>query len=242
MSLQAFQRAAVDRIFDALTTETGPRRYLLADEVGLGKTHIARGVVARFEEAAPSPLTAVYVCSNQAIAAQNATKLAGDGGVEPATRRLTLLSTKGVLKENKEEGHRLLSFTPGTSLKLGGATGIQYERKLLLHLLDRLAATPEGAGRNRWAHFFRASCGDYFVGEVARAKLARLFPDSADCFPQAFIDRLEEFWSSRRVRPTRSSYGAAARWRSASAPSRARRASRCVSSRPIPRTFSVRPA
>ena len=45
--LKDFQRATVDYVFDRLYSGPGPWRYLVADEVGLGKTMIARGVVAR---------------------------------------------------------------------------------------------------------------------------------------------------------------------------------------------------
>lgn len=43
--LQEFQAAAVQRICDQLNAENGSRRFLLADEVGLGKTMVARGVI-----------------------------------------------------------------------------------------------------------------------------------------------------------------------------------------------------
>ena len=43
--LKDFQRATVDRIYHLY--ETGQRRVLVSDEVGLGKTLIARGTVAR---------------------------------------------------------------------------------------------------------------------------------------------------------------------------------------------------
>ena len=54
--LKDFQRATVERVFDLYTS--GHNRVLVADEVGLGKTLIARGVIAK---------TAVYhqkkICS-----------------------------------------------------------------------------------------------------------------------------------------------------------------------------------
>ena len=47
--LKDFQHAAVDRIVEMLDTN-GSRRFLLADEVGLGKTLIARGVIEKLAE------------------------------------------------------------------------------------------------------------------------------------------------------------------------------------------------
>ena len=49
--LKAFQRRTVDYVFDDSTARTDPvRQFLVADEVGLGKTMVARGVIARMIE------------------------------------------------------------------------------------------------------------------------------------------------------------------------------------------------
>ena len=46
--LKAFQRRTVDYVFDRLYGTSDPvRQFLVADEVGLGKTMVARGVIAR---------------------------------------------------------------------------------------------------------------------------------------------------------------------------------------------------
>jgi hypothetical protein len=46
--LKTFQRRTVDYVFDRLYGENDPvRQFLVADEVGLGKTMVARGVIAR---------------------------------------------------------------------------------------------------------------------------------------------------------------------------------------------------
>ena len=46
--LKDFQRLTVDRVFQRLYLDERPtRRFLVADEVGLGKTLVARGVVTR---------------------------------------------------------------------------------------------------------------------------------------------------------------------------------------------------
>ena len=50
--LRDFQRRTVDYVFDRFYGDDDPtRRFLVADEVGLGKTLVARGVVARAVEA-----------------------------------------------------------------------------------------------------------------------------------------------------------------------------------------------
>ena len=75
--LKDFQRATVERI-DYLYRH-GQRRVLVSDEVGLGKTLIARGTVAKLaglrREEGDDLFKVVYVCSNAAIADQNLRKL-----------------------------------------------------------------------------------------------------------------------------------------------------------------------
>ena len=46
-TLKDFQRKTVDYVFDRLYGENGIGRFLVADEVGLGKTMIAKGIIAK---------------------------------------------------------------------------------------------------------------------------------------------------------------------------------------------------
>ena len=75
--LKDFQKATVNRI-DHLF-RSGQRRVLVSDEVGLGKTLIARGTVAKLavmqKETGDNLVKVVYICSNAAIAEQNLNKL-----------------------------------------------------------------------------------------------------------------------------------------------------------------------
>ena len=68
--LKDFQKATVNRI-DYLFRH-GQKRVLVSDEVGLGKTLIARGTVAKLavlqKENADNLVKVVYICSNAAIA------------------------------------------------------------------------------------------------------------------------------------------------------------------------------
>jgi uncharacterized membrane protein YkvA (DUF1232 family) len=149
--LREFQKAAVDRIVHMLDSNNSGR-YLLADEVGLGKTLIAQGVVQRLSERRKR-FTVVYLCSNLEIAAQNAEKLApSDTQAKALKDRLTLM-TLGINQES-HAALRIYSFTPGTSLELGRSTGIKRERRLLLYLIS------QGLGKTltkKWREFFK--CG-----------------------------------------------------------------------------------
>lgn len=73
--LKPFQRATVDYVFQRLFTDASTtRQFLVADEVGLGKTMVARGVIAKTIEQLTGKvdrIDVVYICSNQAIAEQN---------------------------------------------------------------------------------------------------------------------------------------------------------------------------
>ena len=75
--LKDFQCATVERIDELF--KHGQNRVLVADEVGLGKTLIARGTIAKTAiiqyEANDDIFKIVYICSNQVIANQNIQKL-----------------------------------------------------------------------------------------------------------------------------------------------------------------------
>jgi hypothetical protein len=140
-SLKDFQRATVNVVYDNLF-KNGQQRMLVADEVGLGKTIVAKGVIARrimdkITAGDNTPLKVTYICSNQVIAHENVGKL----DIYPDQRshdrfasRLTYLAFE---PEGCEE-QRLLTLntlTPATSFNKGSNTGQQDERKILYSLL-----------------------------------------------------------------------------------------------------------
>jgi type I site-specific restriction endonuclease len=116
-----FQEAAVRHIVSRFKDPAGSKRVLLADEVGLGKTVVARGVIERLLERRRSPLTVIYLCSNSEIAEQNRTKLDPDSAAPVG--RVTELAFESKMHD---ASLRLYSFTPGTSLKDG--TGLEWEQ------------------------------------------------------------------------------------------------------------------
>lgn len=139
-ALKDFQRRTVEYAFKRLYTDPdATRRFLVADEVGLGKTLVARGLIAKaidhLWENVPR-IDVVYICSNGDIARQNITRLrvGRDESFSPPSR-LTMLPMhiKGL-----DSGRRVnfVAFTPGTSFDLKSAGGMATERALLHRALS----------------------------------------------------------------------------------------------------------
>lgn len=148
--LKDFQRKTVETVFQRLyEDENSNHRFLIADEVGLGKTMVARGFLAKainhLRENNIKRIDVVYVCSNYEIANQNIRKLAK---IYPGTQyarasRLTLLPLETQLEETDLN---FISLTPATSLDMSqNRQGNARERALLFHLIQSI-----------WYHFGEA--------------------------------------------------------------------------------------
>ena len=139
-SLKDFQRKTVEYVFKRLYLDSPPaKRFLVADEVGLGKTLVARGIIAKaIEHLSPTKkrVDIIYICSNSIIAVQNLARLRvlGMKNIELPTR-VTLLPKQ--LKGLSSRGVNLLSLTPGTSFDMKNSSGIAEERIMLHRLLVR---------------------------------------------------------------------------------------------------------
>lgn len=139
--LKDFQRDTVAYVFQRMYIDDPvTRRFLVADEVGLGKTLVARGLIARavdhLWDTIPR-IDVVYICSNADIAQQNLNRLRLPGGQDfSLASRITLLPLR--MKElRRKRGVNLVSFTPGTSFDMKSSLGTGQERALLYHLLRR---------------------------------------------------------------------------------------------------------
>lgn len=145
--LKDFQQATVNRI-DYLY-RNGQRRVLVSDEVGLGKTLIARGTVAKMaklrREEGDSLFKVVYICSNAAVADQNLRKLriTNEAKTESASRsRLSMQHLNIFMQENDTElldrYIQLIPLTPDTSFRMTSGAGIVDERSLMFAILKRM--------------------------------------------------------------------------------------------------------
>lgn len=144
--LKDFQRATVDRCFEVF--RSGQNRILVADEVGLGKTLVAKGVIARLaswhkEEKADNLFKVVYICSNQSIASQNIRKLYSGATVDGISdTRLSMQHLKTFEQENDDKVLaryvHLIPLTPSTSFNITNGCGSMEERALMFALLKRM--------------------------------------------------------------------------------------------------------
>ncbi|MDJ1371447.1 helicase-related protein [Gulosibacter molinativorax] len=158
-SLKGFQRATVDHVFEQFYgTAGGSGRFLVADETGLGKSIVAKGLIARAIDHLESDdsvdrIDIVYVCSNADLATQNLRRLnvTGDDHLGFASRLTMLAKESQRLSEpSKGPGKKvnLISFTPGTSFSEGGhRAGAAPERALITLLLDGLFNRDESQRR-----------------------------------------------------------------------------------------------
>ena len=143
--LKKFQRRTAEYAFQRLFQDPDcTRRFLIADEVGLGKTLVAAGLIGMTVEHLRATNTRrvdiVYICSNQAIARQNVNRIKQILGIEtkPLASRITLLPYRLRTLENPVN---LIALTPGTSFNSASAEGVVEERIILYRMLQRVWGT-----------------------------------------------------------------------------------------------------
>lgn len=182
-----FQKATAMHVYDLLTAPgRSHHRVLLADEVGLGKTIVAKAVVAIMREYQRVEMhddfyRVVYVCSNINIANQNIDKLGIKDKLDVNASRLSMQHLT-IARKNRELGgpregdempEIIIPLTPNTSFDFRSSTGIATERALLCVLLEEMEEFREEA--KYLEMFFK--CGvrrddywkwylDYYRGQV----------------------------------------------------------------------------
>ena len=147
--LKDFQRNTVEHVTRRFFTDIQPtRRFLVADETGLGKSVVARGVIARTlehlqDDDSVDRIDIVYICSNADIARQNLARLEVTGSrATQMSTRLTMLARhsatlKAAASDTLAKPVNLVAFTPGTSFESGWRTGQAEERALIYLLLEK---------------------------------------------------------------------------------------------------------
>jgi Helicase conserved C-terminal domain len=150
-SLKDFQRDTVDYVFARMYEQASPAmRFLVADEVGLGKTKIAAGIIARAVDRLKTEdparrIDVIYICSNSGIARQNINRLNVTGQpCHDLPDRITLLPRD--ISRLRKNTVNFIAFTPGTSLSIRSSGGKASERALLFWLLpDDWVANKRGS-------------------------------------------------------------------------------------------------
>ncbi len=137
-----FQAAAVDAALAAFGKHGGRRRFLVADEVGLGKTVVAKEVTRRMSEGGKRPLVVYYIANGHAVSQQNKERVVGF--LEEQARKAAVatpdrLSLMAVAKR-PDHPVSIYALTPATSfpgarVRLTG--GRKEERAFIKVLLDR---------------------------------------------------------------------------------------------------------
>ena len=140
--LKDFQRESAKYAFHRLyKAEDGTRRFLVADEAGLGKTLVAGAVIAQtiehLQELDTNRIDIIYICSNQAIARQNVDRIRRQLsiGTRPLAERVTLLPHR---LTTLSQPINLVALTPGTSFNSASAEGVVEERIILFRMLSQV--------------------------------------------------------------------------------------------------------
>ncbi|MEU5786807.1 helicase-related protein [Micromonospora purpureochromogenes] len=145
--LKDFQRATVAHVIDRYFGTEPTGRFLVADETGLGKSVVARGVIAQTlqrlqDDDSVGRVDVIYVCSNQDVARQNIGRLrVTPDETVTLSSRLTLLAKHAdqlnATTATAGKPINLVAFTPGTSFDQGWRTGTAEERALLFLILEQ---------------------------------------------------------------------------------------------------------
>lgn len=203
--LRQFQRDTVDQVVDVLYRQKSGTRYLVADETGLGKSMVARGVIAAAIEDLQDDedvgrIDIVYICSNADVARQNVKRLDILGTKVNLSTRLSMLATAthqlNTPVTSVGKPVNLVSLTPRTSFPdKGWRTGTRDERSLLFLLLrdelDLRGARATAAyrilrGTMTWRRFEEHT-------QWYERKLAENAPKGADVFDATVVAKFCEF-------------------------------------------------
>ena len=194
--LKDFQRKTVDYVFERLYDCNNPTfRFLVADEVGLGKTHIARGIIAKTLEHLRKDIDridVVYVCSNAAIARQNINKLKiGDSHEFSVATRLTYLPSE--VRRIREKKVNFISLTPGTAFDHSKSRGgHRRERAILYRMLFSLPLARKKRRRTGLLNLLQAKAGKVsWRSEACNLSDEDLDPEISKSFRKSVLAKKE---------------------------------------------------
>ena len=177
MSAKDFQKDTAERIekifYNAIRKGGKQRRVLLADEVGLGKTIIAREVISRVREirrgVEDDMYRVIYVCSNLNIANQNVGKLGLNDSLNVSESRLSMqyLVLQEKINQLRDDGEfgegkmpeLLIPLTPGTSFNTSNCGNI--EERALIYCIVKDMPEFECIKKDFFKYFSRIKIGTW---------------------------------------------------------------------------------
>ncbi|MBS6529213.1 MAG: DEAD/DEAH box helicase family protein [Bacteroides caccae] len=149
--LKDFQQRTVNYVFQQFYGDKQQNRFLVADEVGLGKTMVARGIIAKAIEHLQDKvdrIDIIYICSNAAIAAQNIKRLNVSNETQFShSTRLTLLPKQ--VRSLRKNRINFISLTPNTALDHTRSRGGHKEERAILYRILYDLPLAKGERRER---------------------------------------------------------------------------------------------
>jgi hypothetical protein len=205
-----FQQETVKAAVAALQGGNPLRRFLVADEVGLGKTIVARDTLAKMVELAATTgrrrlFVVYYITSGRKIADQNKADLLRFLGSEEAKSALSTVDRLGLVASEPKTSSRLrlYAFTPATSFpekeRLSG--GKAQERAFIGELLEAVYPGLRGQLPNGYLEH-GATSGWPSAGKIAVTQMKNV--------TRAFVDAYRGALRAEFGTPTRSKIVSAA--------------------------------
>ena len=179
---------------------------MVADEVGLGKTLVAKGVIASFakdyiKNDKRTPFKIIYICSNQSIAKQNLRKLDIFGVNENSEKdsRLSMQHFSHRLKEQKakedENYFQIIPMTPGTSFSMTNGGGSCNERALMYAILSQVKELNKKNNKEKLSKFLEYMATSSWEG--AKNNYCKLVKEekynSSGEYPAQLIKKIEKY-------------------------------------------------
>jgi hypothetical protein len=137
-----FQEAAVNAALAAFADLANRRRFLVADEVGLGKTIVAQELVRRMSDDGRRPFVIYYIANGHAVSHQNKGRVVGFLGDQQRKAATTTPDRLSLIAVAKRPDNPVLIYAltpatsfPGARARLSG--GRKEERAFLKVLLER---------------------------------------------------------------------------------------------------------
>jgi len=153
-SLKDFQKNTVNYVYDQFYVKNR-KAFLIADEVGLGKTIIAKGLIAKayqaFNPSKENPtFNVIYICSNQSLARTNLRKLNFSRDVSLVKDPLNRLIYLANNDKKESQSLRFDSLTPSTSFNLSNKSGVKDERAIIYALLTHYSEFSKRKNGLKW--------------------------------------------------------------------------------------------